>query len=112
MKLRDESGAGTVIALGMISALLLLGGMAISAGEVGSEQTRLQVLADTIAIASSDAMQGLTAALPCESAQDLSRMSLVDLRECLIVGQSVHISLAEKSLGIVLNARAIAEPMH
>lgn len=101
-----------MIALGIFLASLWLGAVMMSAFNLALQQTRLQVLADTLAIAASDSRAGLISGLPCESAKDLALLSKVDLQACSIVGESIHISLTVKSLGIVLSAEAIAEPMH
>ncbi|MFM6980824.1 MAG: hypothetical protein ACKOWE_05415 [Micrococcales bacterium] len=103
--------AGTVMGAGIFLSVGLLSGLTISAGEIALNQNRLQVLADTVAISVSESLQGLNAGIPCESAEDFARFGYAELRECLIVGQSVHISLAVNSLGIVLSAEAIAEPL-
>ena len=105
----SDRGAGTVTAVGIFLSSLWLVGLTISSASLAVQQVRLQVLADTIAVASSDTLIGLVAGLPCESAQDLAVASLVDLHQCSIVGESVHIALMVKSLGIVLNAEAFAE---
>lgn len=109
--LRCDKGSGSALGLGMFLGLALLGAIAITATELVIQQNRLQVIADTLAIAASDTLIGLVAGEPCESAVALAKESLVELNRCSIVSESVQISVVQKTLGIVLSAEAIAEPM-
>lgn len=107
----SEKGAGSILGLGLLLALLSAVGIISALGEFGYQQVRLQALADTTAIVVSDALQGLITGYPCENAEDLLQSTGVQVKRCSIVGESANISLASKTLGIVLNAEAIAEPM-
>lgn len=100
-----------MIATGMFLGILMFFGLAFSACELVIQQNRLQVIADSMAIAASDTLIGLVSGEPCESAQDLAELSLVRLNRCSIVSESIEISVLKKTLGIVLNAEAIAQPM-
>lgn len=111
MRLKGDRGSATAISVGIFSAIAVLVGLTSVSSELAIQQIKLQVLADTIAIAASDAYRGLISGLPCESAKDLAESSFAQLRSCSIVGQSVHISLTVKTLGIVLSAEAIAEEL-
>ena len=99
------------MALGMFLGFAGFGALAMTATELAIQQNRLQVIADTLAIASSDTLIGLVSGEPCESAKALALESLVEVSRCSIVSESVQITVVQKSLGIVLSAEAIAEPM-
>lgn len=109
--LSSDTGSGSVIGLGMFLGLAVFGAIAITATELAIQQNRLQVIADTLAIAASDTLIGLVTGEPCESVEALASESLVELNRCSIVSESVQISVVQKTLGIVLSAEAIAEPM-
>ncbi|MEY2693690.1 MAG: hypothetical protein RL142_38 [Actinomycetota bacterium] len=89
-----ERGSGSVLAIGIIAALLsLVTAFAIPLNRA-LEQQRLQVMADNAAVAAADALRGLVAGSPCEVARSLS----AEVTLCEVIGSDVRIELRDGSL--------------
>jgi hypothetical protein len=72
--------------------------------------TRLQATTETIALAATDALRGVSSGYPCIVAKDIATNSQLVLERCRIVGFEVFIETSFKSLGLVHKARARAGP--
>jgi secretion/DNA translocation related TadE-like protein len=107
---KSEAGAGTVLALGV---LLMIFGI-FSVGSFFGTQilsiTRLQAQTDSIALASADALRGISSGYPCIVAKDIAANNAIVLNRCRIVGFEVFIETSLESLGVLQNARARAGP--
>ena len=105
---KSDAGAGTVIAVGIIgaAATLFLAGAAI--GSIVQIQLQVQLAAETTAIAAADSLRGLTTGYPCDVAEQIAMQNMANLHECRIVGFNVYIKVRKNTLGIVLNAEALA----
>ena len=79
---RPEEGSGTVLALTIIAALLVV--TAVIAGLIGvvSANRRASAAADLSALAAADAYRGLTAGDPCAVAADLAERHGARLESC------------------------------
>ncbi|CAB4629228.1 unannotated protein [freshwater metagenome] len=108
--MRNDAGAGTMLALGLLIATLGI----FSAGSFISFQllanTRLQATTDSIALASADALRGVSSGYPCIVAKDIAVNNQLVLERCRIVGFEVFIETSVKQAGIVQTARARAGP--
>ena len=105
---RAENGAGTMLGLGLIFATL---GATSVAGVVlhgGFLEQRLQVAADSAAMAASDALNGYLTGYPCEVARKIIDIDMFKLEECRIVGFDAFIRVSAQSLGMVHFASARA----
>lgn len=89
-----ERGSGSVLAIGIIAAMLCL--VTVFAIELnrGLEQKRLQVKADNAAVAAADALRGLVAASPCDVARSFS----AEVALCEVMGSDIRIELRDGSL--------------
>ena len=105
---KSETGAGTVIAVGIIgaAATLFLAGATI--GSIVQIQLQVQLAAETAAIAAADSLRGLATGYPCQVADQIAKQNVANLLECRIVGFDVYIKVRKNALGIVLNAEALA----
>ena len=105
-----EAGAGTILALSII--FLILG--IFSAGSIFSSQTlvntRIQATTDSIALAATDALRGISSGYPCIVAKDIALNSQLVLERCRIVGFEVFIETSQEISGFVHKARARAGP--
>ena len=79
---RPEEGSGTVLALTIIAALLVV--TVVIAGLIGvvSANRRASVAADLSALAAADAYRGLTEGDPCAVAADLAKLHGAQLESC------------------------------
>ena len=79
---RPEEGSGTVLALTIIAALLVL--TVVIAGLIGvvSANRRASAAADLSALAAADAYRGLTEGDPCAVATDLAKLHGAHLESC------------------------------
>ncbi|WP_314673414.1 Rv3654c family TadE-like protein [uncultured Rothia sp.] len=78
----SEEGSGTVLALAIIAALLVM--TVVIAGLIGvvSANRRASAAADLSALAAADAYRGLTAGDPCAVAADLAERHGAHLESC------------------------------
>ena len=118
LKICDDSGAGTVLALALVGASLAAVGWVSVATRAGVQQLELQALADRLALTADEALRGKIAKAPCELAKEISVENHVNLDTCRIVESKVLIELhTYVSLGVSikvepfrLKASAAAEP--
>ena len=116
--MQRANGAGTVLALMVVSAALAtLSWVSVSVA-IGKGQLEAQALADQIALAADDALRGKTATAPCQLAKQISANNSAELDSCRIVEQKVSIKLhlyrgfgfSAKSFKLSLQAAAEAAP--
>jgi secretion/DNA translocation related TadE-like protein len=106
----QELGAGTVVSVGILIGVL---GIFSVSGVIALhmlENTRLQATTEAIALASADALRGVSSGYPCIVAKDIAAKSQVVLERCRIVGFEVFIETSLDLTGIVHKARARAGP--
>jgi len=106
----SENGAGTVLALAVVSLSVTLLIVSQSLAFNLLSHLRLQATADSIAVAAADSLRGLSLGFPCEVAREMSVVNMVNLAECRIVGLEVFITVHSDAVGIVLIAKARAGP--
>ena len=68
-----EEGSGTVLAVGMIAALLILATVIIGFAGVSMANRRAAQAADLAALAAADALRGITPGDPCDVAAQVAR---------------------------------------
>ena len=109
-KLTNSSGAGTILALMMIFVILGI----FSVGGVFSlhllGKSRLQATTDSIALAATDALRGISTGYPCIVAKDIATQNQLVLDRCRIVGFEVFVETSLEIAGILHKARARAGP--
>ena len=107
---RNEAGAGTILALGLLIATLGI----FSAGSFFSlhllENARLQASTERIALAATDALRGISSGYPCIVAKDIALNNQLVVERCRIVGFEVFIKTSLELAGIVHKAQARAGP--
>lgn len=107
---KNDRGAGTILAISILIVFFSL----FAASSLVSTQllgfTRLQATTDSIALASADALRGVSTGNPCIVAKDIASNSQVVLERCRIVGFEVFIETSLDTLGLVHKARARAGP--
>jgi secretion/DNA translocation related TadE-like protein len=101
----EESGSGTILALGLIAMLVSLFALLQLPIEEVFAKARAQVAADQAALAAADALRGLATGIPCEVAALLVAQNQAELDTCRVVGISVYVSVRINP-SIVAEARA------
>lgn len=86
----SERGSGTVVALGILAAILSVSLVMVNVANRALEQTRLNAMADNAAVAAADALRGLVAGYPCEVAKQLAPVT-----HCEIVDSDVLVEVAK-----------------
>ena len=108
--LDNQRGAGTILALMIIFVILGI----FSAGSIFSlhllGKTRLQATTDSIALAATDALRGVSSGYPCIVAKDIATQNQLVLDRCRIVGFEVFIETSLEIAGVLHKARARAGP--
>ncbi|MEN9707471.1 MAG: hypothetical protein RIS31_1037 [Actinomycetota bacterium] len=97
--LARDLGAGTVVAIGIIAAVLSVSGVLFAHTNRLVGQARLDGETDNAAIAAADALRGLVAGYPCDVAKEL-----VPITSCVVQGNDVLIVTARN--GLSARARA------
>lgn len=95
----DQRGAGTVVAIGLICAIVGIALVMFGFGNRVIQQARLNALADSAAVAAADALRGLVAAYPCDVAKEIAPVT-----SCVIIGNDVLLEVADE--GLEARARA------
>lgn len=88
-----ERGAGTVLALGLVAAVVGVLVIMFSVTNRFVEQARLSSLADRAAIAGADALRGLVAGFPCKEAGDLATLEGASVASCTISAMDVLVEI-------------------
>ena len=104
----EDNGAGTIISVGLIFAILFALSSAFSSLQVGFIEQRLQVVANSAAMAASDALNGYSTGFPCEAARAVIDINMFKVEECRIVGFDAIIRVSSQTLGMVHFASARA----
>lgn len=109
-RLSSPSGSGTLLGLGLISAILA-GFMAANlAGNWLYTGEKLRVEADQIAVAAADTVRGLATGYPCQVAGQIAHIYMVSLDTCRIVGFESFIRLHTDVSGLRIEATSRAGP--
>ena len=87
-------GSGSVLAIGLIAAVLSLSAVIGVALDERVRQARLNALAENAAIAGADALRGLAAGYPC----DVVREFTAQVETCEVIGTDVRVILRDGSL--------------
>jgi hypothetical protein len=110
MRCLDDSGAGTILGLGLI--FMVLGIMTISLGLTTQSLAiaRLQAQTESAVIAAEDVLRGLAIGFPCETAEEIVQGFGGTLEQCHKVNLDLYISVRSEVLGIVQRVHARATP--
>lgn len=103
-RLIEDRGAGVVLALGLISAIVGLSLAFVAATNQLIQQSRLAALAENASVAGADALRGLSAGSPCEVARQVVLSGEGRIISCSIIGTDLLIKLENN--GMQAKARA------
>ncbi|MFF1877328.1 Rv3654c family TadE-like protein [Leifsonia sp. NPDC058230] len=103
-----ERGSATVLALGIVAALVCLSGGAIAAAGAAVAKQRVAGTADLAALAAADVASGALPGSPCSEAERVVRANGARLGACEVDGAvaTVTASLSYLGFGVEVGARA------
>ncbi|MFD4422618.1 Rv3654c family TadE-like protein [Agromyces sp. NPDC058484] len=107
---RDDRGAASVLALGIVGAVVGLTAMVVPTATVFVISQRVANAADAAALAAADALSGAVPGVPCELAAQTSARNGAMLTSCETVGPDATVTVVSSSLGMELSASARAGP--
>jgi secretion/DNA translocation related TadE-like protein len=110
MRLQNERGAGSVLAIGIMGATLLLFIACAPVAELLISQSAVAATADAAALAAADARVGIVAGFPCEIAAKVAIANRVRLASCSLDGLDATVRVTRLVLGFAVEARATAGP--
>jgi secretion/DNA translocation related TadE-like protein len=107
---RDDGGAGAILALAIVAAVVVLGLSAV--GLAGGLAARQRVIgaSDLAALAGADAASGAVAGAPCEVAGRVAAAAEARVARCTIDGLVVEVTVTGSFAGIPLTAHSRAGP--
>jgi helicase/secretion neighborhood TadE-like protein len=107
-RLREESGSGSLLAVGVVASVFALTMMLVPLAQALVIKQRVVGAADAAALAAADTASGAIAGFPCEAADAVARLNGAVLGGCELDGAVVTVSAGARYLGfdIVVFARA------
>lgn len=108
--MRKEEGAGTVLALALVAAVIAAFLLAAAAAIVLDGHRRVVAAADASALGAADVALGNATGVPCERATALAAGAGVLLDRCTLRGTLVRVHASTVVLGVALGADAVAGP--
>jgi secretion/DNA translocation related TadE-like protein len=103
-----DRGSGTILAIGLIFAILGIMALVLAVGYQSLEANRLQATADAAAIAGDDALRGLNTGFACQVAEVMVQSAGATLDRCRIVETDIYISVCQRYMGLTLEANSRA----
>ncbi len=110
MSLRNETGSGSVLMIGVVALVLSTGSAAVSISAAFAVKQRTAHAADAAALAAADTATGMVAGFPCEAAEKAARLNGADLGGCEIEGHIARVIARGQYLGIEVAVQARAGP--
>lgn len=92
-----EEGSGTVLAVGIIAALLILVTVIIGFAGVSMANRRAAQAADLAALAAADALRGITPGDPCDVAAQVARDNNANLVGCALADRPETVDIRVNS---------------
>lgn len=106
----DDRGAASVLALGIVGAVVALTAMVVPVATTFVASQRAANAADAAALAAADAISGRVPGVACELAAQVASRNGAVLASCEPDGPIVTVAVAVWSLGMELTAAARAGP--
>ncbi|WP_022881456.1 Rv3654c family TadE-like protein [Gryllotalpicola ginsengisoli] len=102
--------SGSVLAVGVLGATVLLAGAALPAVGAVAAQQNVQNAADAAALAAADTISGRSAGYPCDNARRAATLDGAELASCETSGPVALVSARARYLSFEVSARARAGP--
>jgi secretion/DNA translocation related TadE-like protein len=107
---RDERGAGSVLAVAIVAAMVCVAAMAIPLYSVLVRKQAVAGAADAAALAAADVRVGILAGEPCSVAGEVAAANGFELAGCALDGLVVTVVVRASVAGFPLAATATAGP--
>lgn len=108
--LRDEGGAGSVLALGLVGVVVTAMLAAVGLGGALAVRQRAIGAADAAALAAADTQSGLYAGDPCAIARTVAAANRSVVTACEIDGLVVTVAVTARAGPVPVAARSTAGP--
>lgn len=105
-----ESGAGSVLGIGVVSAILVVLFLAVPLYSVLVARSRATSAADAAALAAADVAVGIEPGIPCSTAASVAKANRAVVTECQADGVIVTVRVSIAILGFAVAATATAGP--
>lgn len=109
-RVADDSGAASVVALGLVGAIVALAALLAPVLGVLVATQRVANAADAAALAAADATSGVVPGVPCDLATDVAARNGATLTACEIDGPVAAVTVQSTPFGFAVSARARAGP--
>ncbi|GAA4175070.1 Rv3654c family TadE-like protein [Gryllotalpicola koreensis] len=107
---RSERGAGSVLAVAVLGALMLVTGAVVLALGALAAQQSVQSAADAAALAAADTLSGRATGYPCENAARAAALDQASVASCDTDGLVAVVAVSRGWARLELSARARAGP--
>jgi len=108
--MRSDTGAGSVLAIGLVGAVTALAMVAIPLYAVLSTRSAVAGAADAAALAAADVRVGVMGGLPCAVAADVAAANATVLTACELDGLVATVRVQRVVAGLSVSATATAGP--
>jgi len=108
--LRDERGAGAVLALALVMVVVAIGLSGVGLAAALTARQRVIGTADLAALAAADAASGAIAGVPCDVAAGVAAANRARLTECETDSLVVSVTVVGSFAGIPIEAQSRAGP--
>ncbi len=105
-----DDGAGSVLIVMLVAAVMLLTGLALPLNQALTLRQRVANAADAAALAAADTASGLSAGYPCENAAEAARLNGAQLGECVLDAMEARVTATAVVLGMTVTVEARAGP--
>jgi secretion/DNA translocation related TadE-like protein len=106
----SENGAGSVLAVGIVAALVCVTAMGLPLYLALATKQALAGAADAAALAAADVRVGLVPGEPCAVAATVARANSVEMAGCVFDGLVVTVTVTTTVIGLPLGVSATAGP--
>jgi len=107
---REERGAGSVLAVALLGAIVVATGAVLLAVAVLAAQRQVQGAADAAALAAADTLSGRAAGYPCANAERAATLNEASVTSCATAGQIATVAVTRDWAQLRLQAEARAGP--
>ena len=108
--MRNERGAGSIIAVALIGAIVALTGLTLPLYSALVTRAAVAGAADAAALAAADVAVGIAPGFPCAAAAQVAAANGVIMHSCVVDGVVVTVSVRRWLLGIAVTGTATAGP--
>lgn len=109
-RMRDETGAGGVLALAIVGVTLVCALTALGLGSALAARQRVVAAADASALAAADTLLGVAPGDPCALAAEVAAAHRVTLTDCVLEGAEARVTMGASVFGLPISVESRAGP--